>query len=120
MVLLARTIDKVRATLPGGNIGPYNISGFSSHLLEMLGITEEALREKVASAENEAEVVEWVHAHSNPAAYAAFNAEASAPTVGERLDRPAFVEKYPLAKTLPPETTLFEMLEYDDCDSFLQ
>lgn len=42
-----------------------------------------------------------------------------APTVGERLDRPDLVAKYPVLKTLPPQTPLLRMLEADDAQSFV-
>jgi len=34
LYMLARTVDKVRATLPGGNLGLYRMAGFSAELLE--------------------------------------------------------------------------------------
>ena len=37
LLMVARTVDKIRATLPGGNIGEYQITGFSSRLLLKLG-----------------------------------------------------------------------------------
>jgi len=47
--MLAQTVDKLRATLPGGNLGSYRIAGFSAQLLWKLGIEEDALRDDVAS-----------------------------------------------------------------------
>lgn len=41
-----------------------------------------------------------------------------APTVGQRLDRPEMVAKYPILTTIPHETTLLRMLELDDAKSF--
>ena len=38
--MAARTVDKLRATLPGGNLGEYQITGFSSRLIETLGLPE--------------------------------------------------------------------------------
>ncbi|HWT06548.1 MAG TPA: DUF5069 domain-containing protein, partial [Xanthomonadales bacterium] len=48
IVFLPRTIDKMRATLPGGALGAYNIPGFSEMMLEALGIELEAFRAAVA------------------------------------------------------------------------
>ncbi len=49
LYMLAQTVDKLRATLPGGNLGSYRIAGFSAQLLWKLGIEEDALRDDVAS-----------------------------------------------------------------------
>ena len=38
LLMIGRTVDKLRATLPGGNIGLYKIDGFSSRLLKAMGI----------------------------------------------------------------------------------
>ncbi len=49
LLMAARTVDKIRATLPGGNLGQYQITGFSSSLLNRLGIVEGLLREAIAT-----------------------------------------------------------------------
>ena len=120
LLMLARTIDKLRASLPGGDLGVYQMAGFSARLLTELGIEEDALRESVINAETEAEVVAYVHAHSDASKYPAINESFAKLRIADRLDNEAFVEKYPIVKKLPPETSLLEMLEYDDCDAFLQ
>jgi hypothetical protein len=38
-LFLPRSIDKVRATFPGGNLGDYAIEGFTEMMLEEFGIT---------------------------------------------------------------------------------
>ncbi len=50
LLMAARTVDKIRATLPGGNIGDYQITGFSSSLLNALEIAESVLRKAIAQA----------------------------------------------------------------------
>ncbi|HEY1882314.1 MAG TPA: hypothetical protein VGG51_04665 [Candidatus Cybelea sp.] len=40
LLMAARTVDKLRATLPGGTLGEYQITGFSSRLIEALGFPE--------------------------------------------------------------------------------
>lgn len=116
--MLARTIDKVRATLPGGDLGVYYIKGFSHGLLQALGIDEDDLRAVVALAAEDDEVVAWVRKHSDPSLYDEINRNLNSPTVGQRLERPEFLERYPFAKTLPPQTTLLEMLDLDDAQIF--
>lgn len=116
--MLARTIDKIRADLPGGNLGVYRIQGFSQRLLDSLGIVKDDLRVIVALAATDDEVVAWVRKHSDDSKYGEINAALRAPTVGERLDRPDFVERYPIIKELPPDMTLLEMLDHDDAKMF--
>jgi Domain of unknown function (DUF5069) len=118
LYMLARTIDKIRATLPGGNTGVYQIKGFSQRLLDALGIPEDDLRAVVSLAAGDDEIAAWVLKHSDPSKYAAINEALESPTVGERLDRPDFLERYPNVKDLPSETTLFQMLDIDDAQMF--
>ena len=56
LLMAARTVDKMRATLPGGNIGEYQITGFSSSLLNALEIAEATLRGAIARADTDAQV----------------------------------------------------------------
>lgn len=118
LLMLARTIDKLRATLPGGNLGAYQIAGFSKRMLDGLGIPEDDIRAVVALASSDDEVVAWVRKHGDSSKYEEIDAALEALTVGQRLDRPDFVERYPVVKTLPPETTLLRMLEADDAYCF--
>lgn len=39
-------------------------------------------------------------------------------TVGDRLDDPAFLAKYPIATSLPPDMPLLDFLSIDDADMF--
>lgn len=118
LLMLARTIDKLRAMLPGGNTGAYNMSGFSEEMLEELGIPEDDLRSVVALAHTDDEVVAWVHKHSDASKYDAVNALLEQLTVGDRLDRPHMLAKYPIMKKLPPEMPLLKMLDEDDAAGF--
>jgi hypothetical protein len=116
--MLARTVDKIRATLPGGNIGEYQITGFSSSLLNALGISEAELRKVIAEAKSDEEIATWIRAHSDASHYAEINAKLEARTVGERLNDPEFVRRYPSAGNLPPETSRFDHLIADDAEAF--
>ena len=69
LAMLARTIDKMRARLPGGNLGAYKIDGMSDRMMSMLGIDAEALQAEVARAASDADVAAWVRAHADPSAY---------------------------------------------------
>lgn len=116
LVMLARTIDKLRATLPGGDLGPYRMAGFSERLLEILGIPEGDLRAVVAQAASDDEVVAWVQGRTDPSAYEAINERFTRRTIAHQRDNAEFFERYPIIAqhNLPPETTLFEVLEIDD------
>lgn len=116
--MLARTVDKIRATLPGGNIGEYQITGFSSSLLNALGISEAVLRKVVAEAASEEEIAAWIREHSDAARYAEINAKLEGRTIGERLNDPEFLRRYPNAKNLPPDTSRMDHLIADDAEAF--
>lgn len=116
--MVARTVDKLRATLPGGNIGDYQITGFSSSLLNALGISEAVLRKVIAEAQSDTEVATWISEHSDPNRYAEINAKLEGRTIGERLNDAEFMRRYPNAANLPPETSRFDHLVADDAEAF--
>jgi len=118
LLMAARTVDKIRATLPGGNLGQYQITGFSSTLLNRLGIVEGLLREAIAEAPSDREVADWIARHSDPARYAEVNALLERPTIAQRLDDPEFVRRYPVASRLAPESSRLDLLLADDKEAF--
>ncbi len=118
LLMLARTIDKLRATLPGGNLGSYQIPGFSARLMSELGIEESALRDQIARASGDDEVVAWVREHSDPSRYDEINAVLRRRRIADRIDDPEFKAKYPVVTSLPPEMPLLDMLDRDDRASF--
>jgi hypothetical protein len=118
LFMMARTVDKLRATLPGGSIGSYQITGFSSRLLEKLGIAEAVLRDVVSRAQSDAEIAEWIRAHSDPATYPEINAKYERLSIGERLSDPEFVARYPLAQRLSPTASRLDLLIADDEEMF--
>jgi hypothetical protein len=74
LVLMPRTIDKIRATLPGGHLGPYHIApGMSDLLLSLIGVQLSALRAMVMTADSDEEVAAWLRAHADTTRYAAAN-----------------------------------------------
>ncbi len=116
--MAARTVDKLRATLPGGNLGEYQITGFSSSLLNALGISEAVLRKVIAEAKSDAEIATWIREHSNPERFSEINAKLEGRTVGERLNDPEFLRRYPSARDLPPQTSRLDHLATDDAEMF--
>ncbi len=118
LLMAARTIDKLRATLPGGNIGEYQITGFSSTLLNALEIPEAALRAAIARAESDEQIAGWIREHSKPELYGDINAKLEGRTVEERLNDPQFVARYPIARRLAPHTSRLDLLIADDAEAF--
>src|SRR3984957_1940287 len=63
-VILARMIDKGRATTVGKN-GEYEYnSSMDQHLVRFLGFDADALLKELATGKGDEEVLQWVKAHS--------------------------------------------------------
>lgn len=118
LYMLPRTIDKLRALLPGGNPGPYNIAGFSQHLFNAVGVTEEAAREAVARAADDAEFAAWLRANGDASKYEAYNERFSNRRLADIEDKETFFGKYPQAREMPLDSRLFDMLDKDDDEIF--
>ena len=119
LAMLPRTIDKMRAALPGGNTGDYHVDGMSERMLKIIGIDRAALQAQVARAATEDEVVHWVHAHADPtkiaeATHVMLNRSVR-DIAPERL--PEFAEKYP-AYASAPSDKLCDIIAADDATSF--
>jgi hypothetical protein len=65
LVFIPRTIDKMRALLPGGDPGKYHVEGASLGLLEGIGVDRAQLQEVVASADSDADVAAWLQEHAD-------------------------------------------------------
>ena len=66
-VILARMLDKGRATLAKKN-GEYNYnSGTDQHLVRFLGFDPEALLKELAAGKGDGEILAWVQANAKPA-----------------------------------------------------
>jgi hypothetical protein len=64
VVFLPRSIDKFRATLPGGNLEGYTVEGFTGRMLESLGIKPDDFRDAVAEAKTDEDVANYVRQHA--------------------------------------------------------
>ena len=119
--MLARTIDKLRAKLPGGNVGLYRIApGFSERLLAAIGCSEEELSDAVARAKSDDDVVAWVERRADKARLEKFNEAVSKRRIMDVDDVAAFKERYPVIveKGFPDDTVLFDLLDKDDAIIF--
>jgi hypothetical protein len=77
LAFMPRTVDKLRAQQPGGDLGPFlnEPDGVSAYMCRRAGIDMEELRAVVASAKDEAEVESWLVARLDPAVVAETNAK---------------------------------------------
>ncbi|MDQ6941186.1 MAG: DUF5069 domain-containing protein [Candidatus Eremiobacteraeota bacterium] len=117
VVFLPRTVDKVRATLPGGELGAYNIPGFSEMLLEALGIEPDAFRAAVADAASDEAVAAFVSASTSPKRVTEWNAMIAA-RLPRNGDRNAAHEAYPWLRERPDLILALDVLEEDDRQHF--
>jgi hypothetical protein len=117
VIFLPRSIDKARATLPGGDPGPYVLPGFTGMMLETLGIGEAAFVSAVAAAASDDDVVAFVAAHTTPEKIAAWNAHVSQrrPRNGDRV---AALEVYPWLAERPDLILGLDVLAEDDRQYF--
>ena len=119
---LSRTIDKLRAELPGGNIGPYlnHDTGFSAYVVRRLGLEMDALRDVVALADDEAAVAAWFAERVDASAAPALNAKLETFVV-ERMsaeDQVLVRERHPVMASRPDLTKILDVLEADDAALF--
>jgi hypothetical protein len=56
VVFMPRSIAKIRATLPDGDLGAYTISGFTATMFDVLGIALEDVTAAVRSAASDDDV----------------------------------------------------------------
>ena len=123
-VILARMLDKGRATLAEKN-GEYNYnSPTDQHLVRFLGLAPDALLKELAAGKGDGEILEWVQAHSKTPrapweieAWSAFMEKRGPDSDAETLDLFAgYVGKF--SKTREDIKTWFEAIELDDYASF--
>ncbi|MDQ6766718.1 MAG: DUF5069 domain-containing protein [Candidatus Eremiobacteraeota bacterium] len=119
LVMLPRTIDKMRALLPGGKIGDYKIDGFSVRLLTTIGIPVEALQAEVARAASDDEVAQWVLEHSDASKHEDANRLLSQRRMSDVApeDRPRIEKMYPNHRQIP-SGLFFDIIDADDAAAF--
>jgi hypothetical protein len=122
LFMLARSIDKVRAQLPGGKPGVYVTErGLTKVLLEMLSVTHDSFRDAVASAHSDDDVVRWLHERSDATRYPAINERLAQWTLADNpRERWEIIDAlYPNRPKGPRETVnVFDMLDNDDREMF--
>jgi len=113
LYMMPRTIDKLRAKLPGGALGQYHIDGFSKRLLEAIGVAEEQLQDVVARAKSDDDVAAWLREHADRSKYDEINNRLANRSYDDVADKESFNKKYPLAATSTSKR-LFDVMDEDD------
>lgn len=117
VIFLPRSIDKIRAALPGGDIGPYRIEGLTQTMLDMLGVPLDAFTTAVATAASDAEVVAFLRARASAEQLAAWNAfiVVREPRGG---NRPEAESVMPWLRERPDLRLILDVLDEDDKQTF--
>ena len=113
LVMLPRTIDKFRASLPGGTLNGYRIGGISGRLLGWLGVDEEKMRAAVAAAQSDDDVARWLRERVDTTAYPEYNERMIHRSIADLTDPPAFHALYPWAAG-SGLLKIFDIMEEDD------
>jgi hypothetical protein len=120
--MLARSIDKVRAQLPGGKPGAYVTErGLTKVLLELLRVTHAEFRDAVASARSDDDVARWLRERSDATRYSEISDRLARWTLADNPpERWEFIDAlYPNRPAGPREmVNVFDMLENDDREMF--
>jgi hypothetical protein len=103
--LLPRTIDKLRAELPGGHLGEYvnHDTGFSAYVVRQIGLAMDNLRAAVAEAPDEDSLVDWLATRIDPGRAPAVNAKLES-FVADRMtdaDKRLMRERHPVLALRP-------------------
>jgi hypothetical protein len=119
---LPRTIDKLRAELPGGNMGAYlnHDTGFSAFVVRRLGLNMDEFRAAVAAAENETELVAWLATRIDPGSAPAMNAKLESFVV-DRMppgDQELVRIRHPVLAEHPELSKILDILDADDRRAF--
>ena len=119
LMLMPRTIDKLRSILPGGNAGGYyingRIKGLSGYLLERLGIAESDLLAAVSAASDENEVAAWLRTRTDASQYPAINETLRRIRIKHTEDPGIFREIYTETLELRPDLDrILDIIEADD------
>ena len=115
---LARTVDKLRAELPGGDIGGYlnHDTGFSAWTVRKVGLDMEEFRSAVRRAGSEDDVIAWLLEHLDLSQADAVNAKLESFVVDRMSpeDQVLVRQRHPVMATRPDLNKILDILEADD------
>jgi Domain of unknown function (DUF5069) len=122
LYMMPRTIDKLRAKLPGGKIGLYSLTtafgpGLSLMLLNDIGVTEKCLLEIVQKVLFEHEIADWLRRNADLSNVASVNEKLLSPRIEDLLafiPEVTFNKIYPAAERMTITSPMFEVLLEDD------
>ena len=120
--LLPRTVDKLRAELPGGNLGKYlnHDTGFSAYVVRRLGLDMNEFRSVVAIAPDEGMVVDWLAARVDTTVAAALNAKLETFLL-ERMssdDQVLVRQRHPVMEIRSDLSKILDILDAEDEHAF--
>ena len=122
-MIIARTIDKCRATL-WGNIGEYHFDcPLDNQLFSFQGIKGDDFKAYVSEGHSDEEIAQWVMEHGDkktPAEIAEWNKKVSANNYSDAPDKKAWLEGENARLGLNKDATLFDYLIADDLASYRQ
>jgi hypothetical protein len=119
---LPRTIDKLRAELPGGDLGAYlnHDTGFSAFLVRRLGLDMDDFRAAVAAAASESDLTVWLAARIDCAGAPTLNAKFESFVI-ERMtpdDQMLVRERHPVLAVRSDLSRILDILDADDAHAF--
>jgi hypothetical protein len=119
LMLMPRTIDKLRGRLAGGDPGVYFINGkilgLSGFLLQRLGITEDDLYSAIRDAPNDDAVATWLREKTDASQYDAINQTLRRIRPKHAEDETYFREEYAETLALHPELEfIVDIVDADD------
>jgi hypothetical protein len=118
LTFMPRTIDKIRAELPGGNLGPFlnEPRGISAFLCRRIGVDMDELRAAVLAANGEDAVEGWLRERIDPAGVDETNRKLESLTI-ERLspeDQEMVRHHHPILRSRPDLVRFYDIFEADD------
>ena len=120
LAFAARAVDKLRASLPGGECNGYlPFEGFSAVWAARTRVDLHALRDAIAAAERESEVEAWLRERTVAIERERFNAGLErAETAQIPEDMRAFFESLYPADLRERHALLFDLFEADDARTY--
>lgn len=119
--IMARTIDKCRATIAGIN-GEYHFDcPLDNMLFSFKGIKADEFRDVVAKGASDDEIYAWVSSHGlakTDNEVREWTATVIAENYASKPEKKAWLEGENARLLLPKDGTLFDFLEADDIQSF--
>jgi hypothetical protein len=123
LYFMPRTIDKIRAEMPGGSMGPYlnEPRGISAFMCKRIGVDMEELRAAVLAADDEDGVVEWLRERLDPAIVEETNRKLETLTMNRLTpeDQAMVRHHHPVLEQRSELHYFFDIFEADDAATYV-